>query len=84
MQKPTSVKQELVYGATLAISSFNFHRNFSGTLPNRYPMAMATAPVGIGLERWLHALLETHNQDVEGALRWSTVGPRDATTRCLR
>lgn len=70
MQKLTAVKQELVYGDELAISSFNFHRNFFGercgiTTPDG--AHAFSACMGIGLERWLHALLDTYQQNVDVA-----------------
>ena len=70
MQKLTSVKQELVYGDELAISSFNFHRNFFGercniTTPDGGHAFSAC--MGIGLERWLHALLDTCEQNADVA-----------------
>lgn len=63
MQKLFPVKEEFVYGGSLAIASVNFHRNFFGQrcgigLPDGGPAF--TGCVAFGLERWLAALLETH------------------------
>lgn len=53
-------KEELLYDGTLAIASFNFHRNFFG---ERCRIRAADGQpafsgcVAFGIERWLHALL---------------------------
>lgn len=60
MQQLAPVKEEFVYGETLAIASLNSHRNFFG---ERCSIRMSdqslafTSCVAFGLERWLHALL---------------------------
>jgi hypothetical protein len=55
------VKEEFVFGDSLAIASVNFHRNFFGercaiTLPDGGPAF--TSCVAFGLERWLAALAD--------------------------
>lgn len=56
-------KEELLYDGTLAIASFNFHRNFFG---ERCRIRAADGQpafsgcVAFGIERWLHALLASH------------------------
>jgi seryl-tRNA synthetase len=56
-------KEELLYDGTLAIASFNFHRNFFG---ERCRIRAADGQpafsgcVAFGIERWLHALLARH------------------------
>lgn len=61
MQQLFPVKEEFVFGDSLAIASVNFHRNFFGercaiTLPDGGPAF--TSCVAFGLERWLAALAE--------------------------
>lgn len=56
-------KEELVYGGSVAIASFNFHRNFFGErcriqTPGGQPAF--TGCVAFGIERWLHALLSRY------------------------
>jgi seryl-tRNA synthetase len=63
LQKLFPVKEEFVFGGSLAIASVNFHRNFFGErcgirLAEGTPASSAC--VAFGLERWLAALLETH------------------------
>jgi seryl-tRNA synthetase len=61
MQQLFPVKEEFVFGGSLAIASVNFHRNFFG---ERCEIALAdgspafTSCVAFGLERWLAALTE--------------------------
>jgi seryl-tRNA synthetase len=58
------VKEEFVFGGSLAIGSLNFHRNFFG---QRCDISLSdggtayTGCVAFGMERWLAALLETHS-----------------------
>jgi hypothetical protein len=61
MQKLTPVKEEFVYGATVAIASLNIHRNFFGercSIRTGDGNLAFTSCVAFGLERWLHALLD--------------------------
>lgn len=72
MQKLFPQKEELVFGGSLAIASLNFHRNFFGERCNIRTADGApafTGCVAFGLERWFHALLDRHRQDVEEVLR---------------
>jgi hypothetical protein len=68
MQKLLSVKDEFVYGDELAVGSLNFHRNFFGercnirTADGQFAFSGC---VGIGLERWLHALLDHYGNDIK-------------------
>ena len=61
IQKLFPVKEEFVYGGSVAIASVNFHRNFFGercsilTADNK---ACFSGCVAFGIERWLHALLD--------------------------
>lgn len=67
-QKLFPTKEELVYRDTLAIGSINFHRNFFGercrirTADGQFAF---TGCVAFGIERWLHALMETFEDDPE-------------------
>ena len=70
MQRLFPVKEEFVYGGSLAIASVNFHRNFFGercgiTLPDGSPAF--TGCVAFGLERWLAALGEHFGGDADRA-----------------
>jgi seryl-tRNA synthetase len=71
-QRLFPVKEEFVYGGSLAISSVNFHRNFFG---EKCGIRTATGEpaysgcVAFGLERWLHALLDHFQGDVAGILQ---------------
>ncbi|WP_372021729.1 hypothetical protein P7L70_01510 (plasmid) [Tistrella mobilis] len=70
MQKLFPVKEEFVYGGSLAIASVNFHRNFFG---ERCDIRTADGEhafsgcVAFGLERWMHALLDQHGGDARRA-----------------
>lgn len=67
MQKLFPVKEEFVYGGTVAIASANFHRNFFGERCNIMTGDGKPAFSGcqaFGIERWLHALLDHFKQDV--------------------
>jgi seryl-tRNA synthetase len=57
-------KHELMAG-TVAIASFNNHRNFFGEAfrISMDGMASHTACVAFGIERWIHAILRTHGSD---------------------
>ena len=70
-QKMFPTKQEMVYGDDLAISSSNFHRNFFGQRFNISSVdgqTAYTACIGMGLERWIHAMLEVYGNDIERAI----------------
>ncbi|MFP5261325.1 MAG: aminoacyl--tRNA ligase-related protein [Blastocatellia bacterium] len=68
MQQLFPVKEEFVYGESVAIASVNFHRNFFG---ERCSITMANGQaafsgcVAFGIERWIHALLEHFGGDVD-------------------
>jgi seryl-tRNA synthetase len=56
-------KEELLYDGSLAIASFNFHRNFFGErcrIRAADGQAAFSGCVAFGIERWLHALLAQH------------------------
>jgi seryl-tRNA synthetase len=61
MQQMFPVKEEFVYGGSVAFASLNYHRNFFG---ERCAMTIAdgspafTGCVAFGIERWLYALLD--------------------------
>ncbi|MEN2976455.1 hypothetical protein P7L78_04010 (plasmid) [Tistrella bauzanensis] len=70
MQKLFPVKEEFVYGDTLAIASVNFHRNFFGErcdIHTKDGSHAFSGCVAFGLERWMHALLDMHDGDVRRA-----------------
>jgi seryl-tRNA synthetase len=70
-QKLFPVKEEFVYGGSLAIASVNFHRNFFG---ERFAIRVADGPfafsscVAFGLERWIWALNDHFKGDVDRIL----------------
>jgi hypothetical protein len=69
-QRLFPVKEELVYGDSLAISSFNFHRNFFGErcrITTQSGEHAYTACMGIGVERWMHVILEICKGDLDAA-----------------
>lgn len=78
LQKLFPQKEEFVYGGDLAIGSLNFHRNFFG---ERCDIRLAeggyafTGCVAFGIERWLYALLDRFDGDVDTILR--TIGTRE-------
>lgn len=72
MQRLFPVKEEFIYGGTLAIASVNFHRNFFGercqiTLEDN--QFASSSCVAFGLERWLFALLDHFGPDVDAIVR---------------
>jgi seryl-tRNA synthetase len=72
MQRLFPVKEEIVFGGDLAIASLNYHRNFFG---ERFGIRLAggepahSACVGMGMERWIHALTVTYEGDAEQAAK---------------
>ncbi len=68
MQKLFPVKEEFLTHDGVAISSCNYHRNFFG---ERCDITLATGEhaftscVAFGIERWLHALLDRYDNDIE-------------------
>lgn len=68
MQSLFPVKEEFVYGDSVAIASVNYHRNFFGERCN-IRLADGTAAhsgcVAFGIERWLHALFDRFGEDFE-------------------
>ncbi|MBM4794444.1 hypothetical protein HXP44_20800 [Streptomyces sioyaensis] len=72
MQRLSKVKEELVYGGDLAVSSVNLHRNFFGERCDiRGPEGefAYSACFGAGLERWTHMLLTAYRGDADVAVR---------------
>lgn len=68
MQKLSPVKFEFVYGGSVAIASANFHRNFFGEKCDLRTADGAFAfsgCVAFGVERWIHALMEHFDGDIE-------------------
>jgi hypothetical protein len=67
MQQLFPVKEEFVYGGTVAIGSVNFHRNFFGercdirTADGEYAFSGCVA---FGLERWIGALADHFGGDL--------------------
>jgi seryl-tRNA synthetase len=75
MQRRFPVKEEFVFDGKVAIASLNFHRNFFGerfAIRKRDGEYAHSGCVGMGLERWIHALLERYGEDcpaIEAKLR---------------
>lgn len=70
-QKLFPTKQELVYDDGLAIASANFHRNFFGErfgISSTNSQVAYTACIGMGLERWIHAMLAVNGNDIGSAV----------------
>lgn len=66
-QKLFPVKEEFVYGNSVAIASVNFHRNFFGercSIRTADNVACFSGCVAFGIERWLHALLDHFDGDL--------------------
>lgn len=71
MQQLFPQKEEFLYQGSLAIGSLNFHRNFFGErcdIRTGDGQHAFTGCVAFGLERWLHALTDRFQQDVEAAV----------------
>ena len=72
MQRLFPVKEEFVYGGSVAVSSVNFHRNF---FAERWDIRTAdgrhafSGCVAFGLERWYHALASRHRNDATAMLK---------------
>jgi seryl-tRNA synthetase len=72
MQRLFPVKEEFVFGDSMAVSSVNFHRNFFG---ERWNIRTADGQhafsgcVAFGLERWLCALSQRHAGDHDAILQ---------------
>lgn len=72
MQRMFPVKEEFLYGGSLAIASVNYHRNFFG---ERCRIRLAdgsfasSACVAFGLERWLSAMVDHFGPDVQALLK---------------
>lgn len=68
MQKLFPVKEEIVFGGDLAIASLNYHRNFFGerfAITNAENEHAHSACVGMGMERWVHALITRFDGDLK-------------------
>jgi seryl-tRNA synthetase len=68
MQKLHPVKEEFVYDERVSVASVNFHRNFFGERCNIKLVDDSfafTGCVAFGIERWLHALLQTYQNDID-------------------
>jgi seryl-tRNA synthetase len=71
MQQLFPQKEELVYQGSVAIGSVNFHRNFFGErcdIRTSDGQPAFTGCVAFGIERWLYALLDRFQNDVEAAV----------------
>ena len=69
-QRLFPTKQELIYD-DLAIASANFHRNFFGErfgISSTKGQVAYTACIGMGLERWIHAVLAVNSDNMEKAV----------------
>lgn len=67
MQKRFPLKKELVYGGRLALASVNFHLSFFGegcNIRTEDEKFAFSGCVGMGIERWVYALLEQFDMDV--------------------
>lgn len=72
LQQLFPVKEEFVYGGSLAIASVNFHRNFFGEkcgIRIKGGESAFSGCVAFGLERWLHALLDHFGGDIAAIRR---------------
>lgn len=68
MQKNFPVKEEFVYGGSVAIASVNFHRNFFGErcdIRTADGQPAFSGCVAFGLERWFHALFDHFDSNTE-------------------
>jgi len=66
------VKEEFVFNKTVSAASVNFHRNFFGercNITNENGEPLFSGCVAFGIERWLHALLETYGHDSKKILQ---------------
>lgn len=66
MQSLFPVKEEFVYGGSVAIASANYHRNFFGERCNIRLADGSPAHSGcvaFGIERWIHALFDRFGND---------------------
>lgn len=82
MQRLFPVKEEFVFGETVAIASLNYHRNFFGEkfqIKTSSGEVAHSGCVGMGLERWIHALLECYKEDTEAI---GTMLSRQLATLC--
>ena len=71
MQQLFPQKEELLYQESVAIASVNFHRNFFGErcdIRTQDGQHAFTGCVAFGIERWLYALLDRFENDVEAAV----------------
>lgn len=71
MQQLFPQKEEFVYQGSVAIGSVNFHRNFFGErcdIRTSDGQPAFTGCVAFGIERWLYALLDRYQNDVETAV----------------
>ncbi|MDC0993997.1 hypothetical protein OAR16_00125 [bacterium] len=69
-QKLFPTKQEIICNG-LAIGSANFHRNFFGErfgITSKDGKTAYTACIGMGLERWIHSILQATSNDIDEAL----------------
>lgn len=66
MQKLAPLKTEMVLEDRLAVGSFNLHHDFFGTTfgISRQGVALHSACVAFGLERWLHMLMEFETEEI--------------------
>jgi seryl-tRNA synthetase len=70
-QKLFPTKQEIICD-DLAIGSANFHRNFFGErfgITSSEGKTAFTACIGMGLERWIHVLLQATDQSIDEAIK---------------
>ncbi|MEJ9218150.1 hypothetical protein P4H46_08160 [Paenibacillus glucanolyticus] len=68
LQRLDPVKEEFVYGSSVSIASVNYHRNFFGercNIKDSSGNSVFSGCVAFGIERWLHALLETYDQNID-------------------
>lgn len=83
-QKLLGLKQELVFEDSVAVSSVNAHMGFFG---ERWRIRLDPAHfafsgcIAFGLERWLHALTKTHQNDPTAMLRAIQMGETAAINR---
>jgi seryl-tRNA synthetase len=72
MQMLQPVKEEFVFNRSVSAASVNFHRNFFGdrcNIRNENGEPLFSGCVAFGIERWLHAMLETYHHDIKNILK---------------
>lgn len=72
IQKLETVKEEFIFQQSISAASVNFHKNFFGekcNIRNENGESVFSGCVAFGIERWLYALLESYENDIESIMR---------------